>query len=92
MGGQIAARGDRLIVGDVSDGREWIVTILPFEDESLGMLLAVDDNQPIVGQRIVGANWAARTSLLRDDLTPTWAKGQFAEPLGRLVDEENVGL
>jgi hypothetical protein len=42
--------------------REWIVAVSPIEDHEPGMLLAVDGNQ-----RIVGANRAARTSLLLDD-------------------------
>jgi transcriptional regulator of acetoin/glycerol metabolism/AraC-like DNA-binding protein len=40
----------------------WIVAIAPPEEDAPGMLLAVDDNQ-----RIVGANRVARTSLLLDD-------------------------
>jgi AraC-like DNA-binding protein len=42
--------------------REWIVAVSPIEDAEPGMLLAVDSHQ-----RIVGANRAARTSLLLDD-------------------------
>jgi AraC-like DNA-binding protein len=42
--------------------REWIVAVSPIEDGEPGMLLAVEGNQ-----RIVGANRAARTSLLLDD-------------------------
>jgi AraC-like DNA-binding protein len=42
--------------------REWILAVSPIEDGEPGMLLAVDGNQ-----RIVGANRAARTSLLLDD-------------------------
>ena len=42
--------------------REWIVGVAPPEGGVTGMLLAVDGNQ-----RIVGANRAARTSLLLDD-------------------------
>jgi len=42
--------------------REWIVAVSPLEDGEPEMLLAVDDHQ-----RIVGANRAARTSLLLDD-------------------------
>ena len=42
--------------------REWIVAGSPLEDGEPEMLLAVDDHQ-----RIVGANRAARTSLLLDD-------------------------
>jgi len=42
--------------------RDWIVAVSPLEDGEPGMLLAVDGNQ-----RIVGANRAARTSLLLDD-------------------------
>jgi transcriptional regulator of acetoin/glycerol metabolism len=42
--------------------REWIVAIAPPHDGALGMLLAVDGNQ-----RVVGANRAARKSLLLDD-------------------------
>jgi transcriptional regulator of acetoin/glycerol metabolism len=42
--------------------REWIVAVSPIEDDEPGMLFAVDGNQ-----RIVGANRAARTSLLLDD-------------------------
>jgi AraC-like DNA-binding protein len=42
--------------------REWIVALSPLEDGEPGMQLAVDDNQ-----QIVGANRAARTSLLLDD-------------------------
>src|SRR6185436_6021725 len=39
--------------------REWIIAVAPPEGGALGMLLAIDSNQ-----RIVGANRAARTSLL----------------------------
>jgi AraC-like DNA-binding protein len=42
--------------------REWIVAVAPPEGRAMGMLLAIDGNQ-----RIVGANRAARTSLLLDD-------------------------
>jgi transcriptional regulator of acetoin/glycerol metabolism len=42
--------------------REWIVAVAPPEDDAPGMLLAVDGNQ-----YVVGANRAARTSLLLDD-------------------------
>src|SRR5229473_5645007 len=42
--------------------REWIVALAPPEDGESGMLLAVDGDQ-----QIVGANRAARTSLLLDD-------------------------
>jgi transcriptional regulator of acetoin/glycerol metabolism len=42
--------------------REWIVAVAPPEGGATGILLAVDGNQ-----RIVGANRAARTSLLLDD-------------------------
>jgi transcriptional regulator of acetoin/glycerol metabolism len=42
--------------------REWIVSVAPPEGGALGMLLAVDGNQ-----RIVGANRVARASLLLDD-------------------------
>jgi transcriptional regulator of acetoin/glycerol metabolism len=42
--------------------REWVVAVAPPEGGVIGMLLAVDGNQ-----RIVGANRAARTSLLLDD-------------------------
>jgi len=42
--------------------REWIVAVAPPEGDGLGMLLAIDGNQ-----RIVGANRLARTSLLLDD-------------------------
>ena len=42
--------------------RDWIAAVSPLEDGEPGMLLAVDGNQ-----RIVGANRAARTSLLLDD-------------------------
>jgi transcriptional regulator of acetoin/glycerol metabolism len=42
--------------------REWIVAVAPPEGGVIGMLLAIDGNQ-----RIVGANRAARTSLLLDD-------------------------
>jgi transcriptional regulator of acetoin/glycerol metabolism/AraC-like DNA-binding protein len=42
--------------------REWIVAVAPPEGGVLGMLLAVDGNQ-----RIVGANRVARTSLLLDE-------------------------
>jgi AraC-like DNA-binding protein len=42
--------------------REWIVAVSPIEDGEPGMLLAVDSHQ-----RIVGADRAARTSLLLDD-------------------------
>jgi transcriptional regulator of acetoin/glycerol metabolism len=42
--------------------REWIVAVAPPEGGVIGMLLAIDGNQ-----RIVGANRAARTSLFLDD-------------------------
>jgi transcriptional regulator of acetoin/glycerol metabolism len=42
--------------------REWIVAVAPPEESAAGMLLAVDGEH-----RIVGANRAARTSLLLDD-------------------------
>jgi AraC-like DNA-binding protein len=42
--------------------REWIVAITPSDEGELGMLLAVDGSQ-----RIVGANRAARTSFPIDD-------------------------
>lgn len=42
--------------------REWVVAVSPLEDGEPEMLLAVDGDQ-----RIVGANRAARTSLLLDD-------------------------
>ncbi len=42
--------------------REWIVAVTPPEEDGAGMLLAVDGSQ-----HIVGANRAARTSLLLDD-------------------------
>ena len=42
--------------------REWIVAVSPLEDGEPEMLLAVDSDQ-----RIVGANRAARNSLLLDD-------------------------
>jgi transcriptional regulator of acetoin/glycerol metabolism len=42
--------------------REWIVAVAPPEGGVTGMLLAIDGDQ-----RIVGANRAARTSLLLDD-------------------------
>ncbi|HEX4185165.1 MAG TPA: helix-turn-helix domain-containing protein [Stellaceae bacterium] len=42
--------------------REWVIAVAPPEEGATGMLLAVDNNQ-----RIVGANRAARTSLLLDD-------------------------
>ena len=42
--------------------REWIVAVAPPEGGAIGMLLAIDGNQ-----RIVGANRAARTSLMLDD-------------------------
>jgi AraC-like DNA-binding protein len=42
--------------------REWIVAIAPAEEGATGMLLAADGSQ-----RIVGANRAARVSLLLDD-------------------------
>ena len=42
--------------------QEWIVAVAPPEGGVTGMLLAIDGNQ-----RIVGANRAARTSLLLDD-------------------------
>ncbi len=42
--------------------REWIVAVAPPEEGAPGMLLAVNGNQ-----RIVGADRAARTSLLLDD-------------------------
>ena len=42
--------------------RDWIVAVSPLEDGEPGMLLAVDGNQ-----WIVGANRAARTSLVLDD-------------------------
>ena len=42
--------------------REWIVAVVPPEGQFIGMLLAVDRDQ-----RIVGANRAARRTLLLDD-------------------------
>jgi transcriptional regulator of acetoin/glycerol metabolism len=42
--------------------REWIVAVAPPEGGVIGMLLAIDGNQ-----RIVGANRTARNSLLLDD-------------------------
>ena len=42
--------------------REWIVAVVPPEGQSIGMLLAVDGDQ-----RIVGVNRAARRTLLLDD-------------------------
>jgi AraC-like DNA-binding protein len=42
--------------------RAWVIAVAPLEDGAAGMLLAVDSDQ-----RIVGANRAARTSLLLDD-------------------------
>jgi AraC-like DNA-binding protein len=42
--------------------REWIIAVAPPEGGGLGMLLAIDGDQ-----RIVGANRAARRSLLLDD-------------------------
>jgi AraC-like DNA-binding protein len=42
--------------------REWIIAVAPLESGAPGMLLAIDGNQ-----RIVGANRAARRSLLLDD-------------------------
>src|SRR5262247_269767 len=42
--------------------REWIVAVVPPDGKSAGMLLAVDGDQ-----RIVGANRAARRTLLLDD-------------------------
>jgi len=42
--------------------RAWIIAVAPAEGGALGMLLAVDSNQ-----RIVGANRVARRSLLLDD-------------------------
>jgi AraC-like DNA-binding protein len=42
--------------------REWIVAVVPPEGQSISMLLAVNDDQ-----RIVGVNRAARRALLLDD-------------------------
>jgi len=42
--------------------REWIVAVVPREGQAIGMLLAVDSDQ-----RIVGANRATRRTLLLDD-------------------------
>jgi AraC-like DNA-binding protein len=42
--------------------REWIIAVAPPEGGALGMLLAIDGNQ-----RIVGANRVARRALLLDD-------------------------
>ena len=42
--------------------REWIVAVVPPDGQTIGMLLAVDGDQ-----RIVGANRAARRTLLLDD-------------------------
>ena len=42
--------------------RAWVIAVIPPEDGAAGMLLAVDDNQ-----RIVGVNRAARNSLLLDE-------------------------
>ncbi len=63
--GALAATAARAIAGRLFRERfrrEWIVAVSPIEDHEPGMLLAVDGNQ-----RIVGANRAARTSLLLDD-------------------------
>jgi len=42
--------------------REWIVAVVPPEGQSIGLLLAVDGDQ-----RIIGVNRAARRTLLLDD-------------------------
>src|SRR5262249_1654582 len=42
--------------------REWIVAVAPPEDAAAGILLASDGNQ-----RVIGANRAARTTLMLDD-------------------------
>ena len=42
--------------------REWIVAVVPPEGQSISMLLAVDDDQ-----RIIGANRTARRTLVLDD-------------------------
>src|SRR5580700_5621264 len=60
--------------------RDWIVAVSPLEDGEPGMLLAVDGNQ-----QIVGANRAARTSLLLDDQklrTAISLWGSFERDLG----------
>lgn len=63
--GALTATAARAIAGRLFRERfrrEWIIAVSPIEDDEPGMLLAVDGNQ-----RIVGANRAARTSLLLDD-------------------------
>ena len=63
--GALTATAARAISGRLFQERfrrEWIVAVSPIEDGEPGMLLAVDSHQ-----RIVGANRAARTSLLLDD-------------------------
>jgi len=63
--GALTATAARAIAGRLFRERfrrEWIIAVSPIEDDEPGMLLAIDDNQ-----RIVGANRAARTSLLLDD-------------------------
>src|SRR5580692_4919531 len=63
--GALTATAARAITGRLFRERfrrDWIVAVSPLEDGEPGMLLAVDGNQ-----RIVGANRAARTSLLLDD-------------------------
>ncbi|MGA7259946.1 MAG: helix-turn-helix domain-containing protein [Stellaceae bacterium] len=63
--GALTATAARAIAGRLFRERfrrEWIVAVSPIEDHEPGMLLAVDGYQ-----RIVGANRAARTSLLLDD-------------------------
>jgi transcriptional regulator of acetoin/glycerol metabolism/AraC-like DNA-binding protein len=63
--GALTATAARAIAGRLFRERfrrEWIVAVSPIEDHEPEMLLAVDGDQ-----RIVGANRAARTSLLLDD-------------------------
>jgi AraC-like DNA-binding protein/PAS domain-containing protein len=63
--GALTATAARAIAGRLFRERfrhEWIIAVSPIEDDEPGMLLAVDDNQ-----RIVGANRAARTFFLLDD-------------------------
>jgi len=61
--------------------REWIVAVAPPEGGVIGMLLAIDGNQ-----RIIGANRAARTSLMLDD------RGLRAGVSLWTIFERNLGL
>src|ERR1700741_1489128 len=70
--------------------REWIVAVAPPEEGAPGMLLAIDS-----GQRIIGANRLARTSLMLDDRglragTSLWSIFQRDVDLFRRQDRTDV--